>query len=109
MVSRIIETFTRRWTTYHLRNAETVAKVVKWHIVVMLVDLVEPFPQRGYGNLELGEQPQLHKHCLHQTNYGRVVELVAIERGESEGGAHLLVKQVITDFKETLLHLLVFG
>ena len=75
----------------------------------MLVHLVQPLAERRHRDAELREQAQFHEHGLHQTNDGRVVVLIAVEGGQPEGGAYLIVKYVITDFEEAALHLLVFG
>lgn len=52
---------------------------MKWHIVVMLVDLVEPLSQRLHRNPKVCRQTQLDEHGLHETDYLRVIKLVAIE------------------------------
>lgn len=80
---------------------------MKWHIVVMLVDLVEPLSQRLHRNPKVCRQTQLDEHGLHETDYLRVIKLVAIEGWQSEGCPHLLREHIITDIEEAPLHLLV--
>lgn len=44
---------TQRRDTHHLRHAEAMPEIMKRHLVVIIVDLVEKVPQNRQGNVEL--------------------------------------------------------
>jgi len=92
--------------THHLGNAEAVPKVVEGHLVVVLVDLVEPFAERVHRDAELLDEAQLDEHGLHEVDDVGVAPLVGVEGRQAQGGPHLLREGRITNFQEAALHLL---
>lgn len=90
---------------YHLRHTEAMAKIVKWHRIVVFVDLVEPFAQCCQRYIEFVHKSQIKKHCLHQMEYIFVLPFVRIECGQSEGGNNLCRQCAIANFQKALLHL----
>jgi len=64
---------------HHLGNAEAVPKVVEGHLVVVLVDLIEPLAQRVHRNAELLNESQLDEHGLHEMDDIGIAPLVGIE------------------------------
>lgn len=95
--------------TYHLGHTKTMPEIVKRHLIVVLVHLVQPLPQRVQGYIEFLNKSQLNEHGLHQMNDIGIAPLVRIEGRQTQSIAHLFREGGVAYFQEAFFNLLVFG
>lgn len=95
---------TFRQHTHHLRHAKTMSKIVKRNIIVMLVDLIEPFLQSAGWNSKLFDEVQLDEHYLHELENLVVLELIWIKSWQSKCAENVLAKCRVAHVHEGFLH-----
>lgn len=83
------------------------SKIVKRNIVVVLVDLVKPFPESRRRDVELVDEVKLNEHALHQMQDLVIFVVVRVEGRQSKCHFYVVRQCCVAYLQKLLLHVAV--